>query len=77
MNGIAEVEHRDLLLFSSTSYTPDEDFDLVIDALKQISDKIQNTALPGIHLVVTGKGPLKAEYEEKFEMVTTAIIILD
>ena len=37
---VAEVTNRDMLLLSSTSYTPDEDFDLVVEALKSVNQKI-------------------------------------
>jgi beta-1,4-mannosyltransferase len=70
MGKVSERTNRNLLLFSSTSYTPDEDFDLVVDALKLVNDQLnknnKNYNGPGIHLVVTGKGPLKAEFQEKF-----------
>jgi len=38
---ITETTNRDLILFSSTSYTPDEDFNLVVDALIDVNDKIK------------------------------------
>ena len=40
MDGVHEQTNRDLILFSSTSYTPDEDFNLVVDALIEVNDKI-------------------------------------
>ena len=45
---------------SSTSYTPDEDFMTMVKAL-DIVDKEEN--LPGIQVIVTGKGPQKAMYD--------------
>lgn len=68
---VSEKNNRDLLLFSSTSYTPDEDFNLVVEALEDLNQKLvsqgDDYTGPGVHLVVTGKGPLKAQFEEKFE----------
>lgn len=46
-----------LLIVSSTSWTPDEDFDMLVKALAQIRRKVQ--------LLVTGKGPLKTFYEQQ------------
>lgn len=49
------------LLVSSTSWTPDEDFDLFVGALEAL-----DSALPrAIHVIVTGKGPLRQKYEEQ------------
>ncbi|CAI2369884.1 unnamed protein product [Moneuplotes crassus] len=72
LDGIQEKPQRDLILFSSTSYTPDEDFNLVVQALISLNEKIINEKGedydgPGIHLVVTGKGPLKEQFEVEFE----------
>ena len=52
-------DDRPLLLITSTSYTPDEDLGLLIDALKAY-DRNANKMLPKIILVVTGAGPLKS-----------------
>lgn len=52
------------LLVSSTSWTPDEDFSLLIDALSRYS-KLSNTShrtLPSLCVVITGKGPQKEMY---------------
>lgn len=40
LGGVNEKEERDLLLLSSTSYTPDEDFDMVVEALKEFNDRM-------------------------------------
>ena len=52
-------EDRPLLIVSSTSWTPDEDFSLLLRALERVD------ALPGRDLlvVITGKGPQRALYE--------------
>jgi hypothetical protein len=41
---------------TSTSYTPDEDIGLLIEALEMYAEK---DGLPEIRLVVTGAGPQK------------------
>lgn len=52
---------RPALLLSSTSYTPDEDFMIMVKAL-DILDK-DPKAPAKIQVVVTGRGPEKAKYE--------------
>ncbi|KAK2461736.1 hypothetical protein APHAL10511_006199 [Amanita phalloides] len=63
---------RPALLVSSTSWTPDEDFDILLDALnmydlraQEYSEGVEQGALPKVLVVVTGKGPLKDHYMEQ------------
>ena len=69
------------LLVSSTSWTPDEDFSVLLEALINYSDLAITTHphLPEVLVVVTGKGPQKDDFltrikdlkaSEKLEMVT-------
>lgn len=59
---------RPLLLLTSTSYTPDEDIGLLVDALKLYSQSHnKNNQLPKIRLIVTGTGPLKKHFVQKFK----------
>ncbi|CAI5759208.1 unnamed protein product [Candida verbasci] len=51
------------ILISSTSFTPDEDFNILLNALKQYEK--ENT--PPIFLIVTGKGPLRQKFIETVE----------
>jgi beta-1,4-mannosyltransferase len=60
---------RPALLVSSTSWTPDEDFEILIDSLGMYETRAEELAsqkvaasLPKMLVVVTGKGPLKAKY---------------
>jgi beta-1,4-mannosyltransferase len=52
------------LLVSSTSWTPDEDFSILIEALCIYSEKALSThpQLPEILAIITGKGPQKEAY---------------
>ncbi|CEL09642.1 Putative Catalytic activity: GDP-Man dolichol-PP-GlcNAc2-_ dolichol-PP-GlcNAc2-Man GDP (Precursor) [Aspergillus calidoustus] len=55
------------VIVSSTSWTPDEDFSLLIDALCQYSE-LSNTSkphLPHILAIITGKGPQREMYMER------------
>ena len=69
------------LLVSSTSWTPDEDFGILLDALVQYSDLAMTSHpyLPELLVVVTGKGPLQDHFvaqiamlksQDKLEMIT-------
>ncbi len=57
---------RPALLVSSTSWTPDEDFSILIAALRELHNRITNSSLretfPKVLVVVTGKGPQKQQY---------------
>jgi beta-1,4-mannosyltransferase len=51
------------LLVSSTSWTPDEDFSMLLDALVDYSATAsRDSSLPDIIVVITGKGPQKKHY---------------
>lgn len=78
---------RRKLLISSTSWTPDEDFSLLLDALTTYSEysKKPGIILPKISAIITGKGPQKdlylhriAELEEsgKLDNVTISTVFL-
>ena len=56
--------HRPLLVVSSTSWTPDEDFHVLFSGLQKYDQS--DTALPPLFVVITGKGPLKSYYEQEF-----------
>ncbi|CAK7212794.1 mannosyltransferase [Sporothrix bragantina] len=57
------------VLVSSTSWTPDEDFQLLLDALVQYVRDVpaegKTGRRPPILAIITGKGPQKAMYERK------------
>lgn len=61
------------LLVSSTSWTADEDFSLLLDALVGYSEKAaQDKSLPYILAVITGKGPQKEHYLKKIKDLSQA-----
>lgn len=57
-------EDRPGLLVSSTSWTPDEDFQVLLDALIYYDKAAaeDDVKYPKLVCVITGKGPLKASY---------------
>ncbi|KAL4002847.1 Glycosyl transferases group 1 family protein [Acanthocheilonema viteae] len=65
---------RPLLLVSSTSWTEDEDFGLLLDALREFDNiaKLSSkanpaTRLPFIICIITGRGPLRSYYLGRIE----------
>lgn len=56
------------LLVSSTSWTPDEDFNLLLEALCAYSASPK--ALPPILAIITGKGPQKQMYLDRIATLT-------
>lgn len=54
------------MLISSTSWTEDEDFSILLEALQHYDKMvdIQSSKLPDIVCIITGKGPLKVYYQD-------------
>ncbi|KAF5305634.1 hypothetical protein FQR65_LT07715 [Abscondita terminalis] len=62
---------RPALLISSTSWTEDEDFSILLQALQEYEDTIETgnvNKLPSLICVITGKGPLKDYYCKKIAL---------
>ncbi|KAL4926410.1 chitobiosyldiphosphodolichol beta-1,4 mannosyltransferase [Aspergillus undulatus] len=55
------------VIVSSTSWTPDEDFSLLIDALCRYSEvsNTSNPQLPAVLAIITGKGPQRDMYMKR------------
>ncbi|KAG7741196.1 hypothetical protein KL923_001837 [Ogataea haglerorum] len=53
-------QDADKLIVSATSFTEDEDFGLLVEALKQLDTKLDSR----VYVVVTGKGPLQKRFLE-------------
>jgi beta-1,4-mannosyltransferase len=54
------------LVVSPTSWTADEDFDLLVDAARIYDAAASASALPALRIVVTGDGPLRTTYDRQF-----------
>jgi beta-1,4-mannosyltransferase len=68
---IQSRSNRPALVTSSTSWTEDEDFGLLLEGLATLDARLTSDACNLCVLVlVTGKGPLKAAYEEKISKLT-------
>ena len=70
-NGSREIVERDdedrpVLIVSSTSWTADEDFSILLRALAVLDRMVKEESIkfPNIVVIVTGKGPQKEMYEE-------------
>lgn len=62
------------VLVSSTSWTPDEDFSLLLDALSSYSALASSSHphLPDILAIITGKGPQKEAFQSQIKILTEA-----
>jgi len=63
-------EDRPALIVSSTSWTPDEDFGILLDAIDEYERIVQaknDQSFPNIIFVITGKGPQKEYYLDLIE----------
>ena len=64
MGSVEMKKDRPFLLISSTSWTEDEDFGILLDALEEYNTIVANSStLPNVLCVITGKGPLKEYYQ--------------
>ncbi|EFX05309.1 beta-mannosyltransferase [Grosmannia clavigera kw1407] len=67
------VDHNSAkVLVSSTSWTPDEDFQLLLDALVRYVSTTSTDARSPILAIITGKGPQKAFYQGKIAALVAA-----
>src|SRR5262249_19694852 len=63
---------RPVLIVSSTSWTADEDFSLLLDAvshcdalIRRHGEELPGQPFPSLLILITGKGPLREFYEER------------
>ncbi|SMR56050.1 unnamed protein product [Zymoseptoria tritici ST99CH_3D1] len=62
---------RTRLVVSSTSWTPDEDFSVLLAALVQYSTLVDSDpTLPNIVAIITGRGPQRAQYLSRIQHLT-------
>lgn len=65
------IDQRTRLVVSSTSWTADEDFSVLLDALSAYSASATSDSphLPELLVIITGKGPLQGHYKEKIDQM--------
>ncbi|XP_071106885.1 chitobiosyldiphosphodolichol beta-mannosyltransferase-like [Haliotis cracherodii] len=70
--GVEERRSRPALLVSSTSWTEDEDFGILLSALEKYEEAVSTRSLPlpDLICVITGKGPQKDFYMKKISEMT-------
>src|SRR5436190_4712799 len=63
---------RPILIVSGTSWTADEDFSILLNAVQRYDKEANdiNKALPKLLFVITGKGPLKEKYEKEISKMS-------
>lgn len=69
-NGVQLSPDRPALIISSTSWTIDEDFSILLEAAEFYDEKWRddkNHNRPKLVILVTGKGPMKEQYLEKMK----------
>jgi len=70
-SAFCDVDRKTGVLVSSTSWTEDEDFGVLLDALVKYEEAIREDKneenLPNLLVVITGKGPQKQDYLNKIE----------
>ena len=72
-HGAAIQSSQCRLLVSSTSWTADEDFSILLDALVQYSEAVErNSRLPHLVSIITGRGPMRDHYLKKIQELTLA-----
>jgi len=72
----AIMDGKTKLLVSSTSWTPDEDFNMLLSALCQYSTwstaSSPKKSLPPVLAIITGKGPQKQMYLDRIASLTSS-----
>ncbi|CAG8689807.1 16446_t:CDS:10 [Funneliformis mosseae] len=71
-------QDRPILIVSSTSWTADEDFSMLLNGAQRYEEEVErhssqrsNKTFPKLLFVITGKGPLKEKYEREISKMTT------
>jgi beta-1,4-mannosyltransferase len=67
-----DASDRPALVVSSTSWTADEDFSILLDAvchcealIRRRAEELPDRPFPHVYILITGKGPLRESYEER------------
>lgn len=65
---IEYIENRPLIIVSSSSYSPDEDFEILVKACDVLEEKISQMRdiYPHLVFVLTGRGPLRDHFQDIF-----------
>ncbi|KAJ6233465.1 chitobiosyldiphosphodolichol beta-mannosyltransferase [Anaeramoeba flamelloides] len=74
-NTIKLKEKRPVLLINSTSWTKDDNLDMLLESAKKLDQAISNPKIeendyPDFYFVMTGKGPEKEQFQENVSKLT-------
>lgn len=69
INKVKYKENRPFLMISSTSWTPDEDFDILLNCFINIEKKVneEGKKLTPVLFLITGRGPMKDQFMKKVD----------
>lgn len=81
MGEIKYVKDRPILMISSTSWTPDEDFDLLLNSLIETEKNLLKlcddfSKIRKVLLIITGRGPMKEVFMKKVEQTDLRIFTI-
>jgi len=71
-------QNRPIILVSSTSWTKDENFDMLFDAMIELNDMIlkRKSKMNHMVLIITGKGDMREHYEKKMKEKTLLYVTM-
>ncbi len=75
-------EDKPILMISSTSWTPDEDFNILLNSfikteeMIKLDNKIDKNKLKKVLFLITGRGPMRDSFMEKVEKSNLEIFIV-
>jgi beta-1,4-mannosyltransferase len=73
---LADARRRPALVVSPTSWSADEDFDLLVEAAVRWDARLRAQNGPSVAIVVTGDGPRRCEYERRFATLPLERVLL-
>lgn len=73
-NDLNYDQQKDRIVVTSTSFTPDEDFEVLVDSLKTLDKMIDDNQR--LIMLVTGKGPLEKQFDESVGEITWKHIVI-
>lgn len=76
--GLKFDKNNDLIITTSTSFTPDENFSLLVDSLVLLEEKLNEINYKyKIFMIVTGKGPLQSNFNKMIKSHSWNHIIIN
>jgi beta-1,4-mannosyltransferase len=73
---LSDPRRRPALVVSPTSWSADEDFELLVEAAGAWDARLRARGGPPVAIVVTGEGPRRSEYERRFAALRLERVLL-